>query len=138
MNKKCKTDVEYSVIVALLIVIIVGNFIIEPPMLFHNYGHFGILIHPIDSIKELFFAWGYNQHSFIFSLKGLQMYFNMIPVMYQKYGFIKTTFAYFTQFSPVWAFIPLKLVYDSCVEFLNSNDTQDVTDGIDVQGVENE
>ena len=77
--------------------------------------------------------WKWVVNCVVWFLHPFTIFFNISIVC-----FIKTTFAYFTQFSPVWAFIPLKLVYDSCVEFLNSNDTQDVTDGIDVQGVENE
>ena len=82
-------------------------------------------------------GWGYNQQSFIFSLKGLQSYFNGIPIIYQKYGILKATFAYFTQFSPVWAFVPLKLLYDTCVEILNTN-TEDMVDETKREGAGND
>lgn len=138
MSTKNKARVEFNVIVALVVIIILGNIIIKPPMVFHNYGHFGILMHPIKTIKDLYFGWGYDFHSFIFSLDGLQTYFNNIPIYYQKCGIIKATFAYFTQFSPIWAFIPLKLLYDTCVEFMINDDTNEIADEKNTEGADNE
>ena len=131
-------DIGLKALGALIFIIILGNIMIEPPMLFHHHGHFGIITHPIDSIKDLFWGWGYNQKSFIFSLKGLQSYFNSISFVYHKYGFLKATFAYFTQFSPVWAFIPLKLLYDTFVELMSNNDVYEADDNRNMKGADNE
>ena len=121
MNTKNRAGSEYNAIIAIILFVILGHIIIKPPMLFHAYGHFGIINHPIKTIHEIFFFnYGYFQDCFVFSLKGLQMYFNSIPIMYDRMGAIKATFAYLTQFSPVWAFVPLKLLYDCFVEFISS------------------
>lgn len=129
MSTKNRADVELKAIKAIVLFIILGNIIIKPPMLFHAYGHFGIINHPIKTIHEIFFVnYGYLQDCFVFSLKGLQMYFNSIPIMYDRMGVVKATFAYLTQFSPVWTFVPLKLLYDCFVEFISNISTNNNED----------
>lgn len=138
MSENNRVELELRVFIALIVLIIIGNYLIHPPVIFHNYGHLGIIKHPVECIKDLFWGWGYNHNCFIFSLKGLQSYFNMIFTIYKKFGVFKATFVYFTQFSPVWGFVPLKLLYDSIIEFMTSTGAENITAETTTEGADNE
>lgn len=110
---------QWKMFIGVILVIVIGNIILDPPMLYHSHGHFGFITHPINTLKECYFGWGANQDKFIFSITGLRQYLSAIPYIYHKIGFLKATFAYFTQFSPLWAFVPIILLLKGifeCVE----------------------
>ena len=102
-------------------IIIIGNWLIDPPMLFRTTGHFGFILHPIQTLKELYFGWGVNQDSFLFSLTGLKHYFSAIPYVYYKFGFIKATFAYLTQCSPIWGFLPARFIIMGISDYIRNS-----------------
>ena len=114
-------ELQCRALVVIAIIVIIGNIFIEPPLLFHGYGHFGFILHPIKVLKQLYFSWGTNNDSFVFSLTGLRIYFNAIPVIYAKFGFLKATFAFLTQFSPIWAFFPAQFLIMGCLDFIRDS-----------------
>ncbi len=94
----------------IIVIVIAGNIYLHPPMISHSNGHFAFIFHPIKTLKECYFGWGIQENSFIYSIEGLKHYLASIPYIYKKFGFIRATFAYFTQLSPLWAFLPAHLL----------------------------
>ena len=122
-NINDKADNRYEIeiqtaintLIGLILIIIIGNYIFDAKMIFHSYGHYGIILHPWKCLKEFYFSWGFDGDKFLFTFQGLKTFFIYIQAMYTKYGFLNATWCLLTQFSPLWG-IPIillaKIVYN--------------------------